>query len=221
MGCGSLRRWGTSRHAGRCSELNPRRVSDRGPSPARGDATGERLILRRKFCRGEVIHRRLRRAYRASPRPRLNNFVTHISDPAQGTQRLQPRRSRRVRCSAWLGGIINTSLFLFGCATIVALNRSRINVALGLFVIPLLVSRLPNLFLAALAASEWLIEIKLGQSPVGVDVRKLAVVGWHSRWMTSLLNRSETQNSLGLSNLRFGGISAGLCVATHGACAAA
>src|SRR5207249_2478453 len=25
------------------------------------------------------------------------------SDPAHGTQRLQPRRSRRVRCSAWLG----------------------------------------------------------------------------------------------------------------------
>src|SRR5258706_8071012 len=26
-----------------------------------------------------------------------------LSDPAHGTQRLQPRRSRRVRCSAWLG----------------------------------------------------------------------------------------------------------------------
>src|ERR1051326_3354670 len=43
------------------------------------------------------------------PRPRLNNFVTHISDPAHGTQRLQPRRPRRVRCSAWLGaGDANT-----------------------------------------------------------------------------------------------------------------
>src|ERR1051325_4802503 len=26
-----------------------------------------------------------------------------LSDPAHGRQRLQPRRSRRVRCSAWLG----------------------------------------------------------------------------------------------------------------------
>jgi len=32
----------------------------------------------------------------------MNNFGTDISDPAHGTRRLQPRRSRRVRCSAWL-----------------------------------------------------------------------------------------------------------------------
>ena len=32
-----------------------------------------------------------------------------LSDPAHGTPRLQPRRSRRVRCSAWLGGVISIS----------------------------------------------------------------------------------------------------------------
>src|SRR5258707_661649 len=30
-------------------------------------------------------------------------LTTKFSDPAHGTQRLQRRRSRRVRCSAWLG----------------------------------------------------------------------------------------------------------------------
>ena len=31
-----------------------------------------------------------------------------LSDPAHGTQLLQPRRSRRVRCSAWLGGVVTS-----------------------------------------------------------------------------------------------------------------
>src|SRR6266516_3319972 len=30
------------------------------------------------------------------------NTPNELSDPAHGTHRLQPRRSRRVRCSAWL-----------------------------------------------------------------------------------------------------------------------
>ena len=35
----------------------------------------------------------------------IHRFVIErpkLSDPAHGTQRLQPRRPRRVRCSAWL-----------------------------------------------------------------------------------------------------------------------
>jgi hypothetical protein len=90
-GCCSLRRLGPSRHAGRCSELDLREVSDRGPSPARGDASGVILIPRRKFCRGKVIHRRLRGVARGSPRPRRNNFGAHISDPAR--KRLIQRRT--------------------------------------------------------------------------------------------------------------------------------
>ena len=39
------------------------------------------------------------RAHSDAQRPKL-------SDPAHGTLRLQPRRPRRVRCSAWLGGNI-------------------------------------------------------------------------------------------------------------------
>jgi hypothetical protein len=86
-GWSSLRRWGRSHRAGRCSELNLREVSDSGPSPARGDATGGRLIPRRKVCRGQVIHRRRRGRAGASPSRRLNNLGTHISD-------------RSVKCSA-------------------------------------------------------------------------------------------------------------------------
>jgi len=36
-----------------------------------------------------------------------------LSGPAHGTQRLQPRRSRRLRCSAWLGGVIMASSLSF------------------------------------------------------------------------------------------------------------
>jgi hypothetical protein len=51
-----------------------------------------------------------------------------------------------------------------------ALNRSGINVSLGLLVIPLLVAGLPYLSLAAPTASEWLVEVKIWQASVGVDV---------------------------------------------------
>jgi len=57
-----------------------------------------------------------------------------------------------------------------------ALNRSRINVSLRLFIIPLLVSGFPYFSLAALAASEWLVEGKTGGSRM-CYVRKLGVVG--------------------------------------------
>jgi len=33
----------------------------------------------------------------------LSRLTPELSDPARGTRGLQPRRSRRVRCSAWLG----------------------------------------------------------------------------------------------------------------------
>src|SRR5947209_633119 len=75
------------------------------------------------------------------------------------------RKARRLFAAAlWLGGIINTSDFLLRGAAVVTLDRSRINVALRLLVIPLLVSGLPNLSLAARATSERLVEIKLRQT---------------------------------------------------------
>jgi hypothetical protein len=89
--------------------------------------------------------------------------------------------------------------FMFARATIMTLNSSRINISLRFLTIPLLVSSLPNLSLTALAARKWLVEIKLWQAPICVDVRKLAVVGRHRRRMVPLLNRSEAQNSLSLA----------------------
>jgi hypothetical protein len=51
-----------------------------------------------------------------------------------------------------------------------ALNGPRSNMSLGLLKIPLLVFGLPNLSLSTLAANERLIEIKIWQTPVSVDV---------------------------------------------------
>jgi len=99
-----------------------------------------------------------------------------------------------------------------------ALNRLRINVPLRRLVIPLLVFGFPYLCLAALAASKWLVEVKLWQAAVGIDVRKLAVVGWYSRRVMSLLDWTEAQYSLSLSHLFLGGIPASLCVPTHDGC---
>src|SRR5262245_17081027 len=87
-----------------------------------------------------------------------------------------------------------------------ALDRSRINVLLGLLVIPLLVTGFPDLSLAALAANKRSIQIKIWQTAVSIDVRKLLVIGRHCRWMMSLLERSEAQNSLSVTHLLHGRI---------------
>jgi hypothetical protein len=56
-------------------------------------------------------------------------------------------------------------------AAVMTLHRAGINVTLDLLVIPLLVSRFPNLSLAAPTTSEGLVEVKLRQTTVGVNVR--------------------------------------------------
>src|SRR6266566_2907410 len=115
-----------------------------------------------------------------------------------------------------LGGVVITNSRPLLCrATIMALNRSRINVSLRLFIIPLLVSSFPYFSLAALAASKWLVEIKLWEAPVCVDVRKLGVVGWNCRRMVLLLNRTQTQYSLSFAQFLLVGILTGLCVLAH------
>jgi len=116
-------------------------------------------------------------------------------------------RPSRVACSDLLGGffILNSDSILRR-ATIMALNRSCINVPFCFLIIPLLVFGFPYFSLAAFAASKWLVEVKLWQAPVCVDVRKLAVVGRNRRRMILLLNGSEAQNSLGLLQLLLAGI---------------
>jgi hypothetical protein len=96
-----------------------------------------------------------------------------------------------------------------------ALNRSPTYMSFRFFIIPLLISGLPNLSLAALPTSKRLVEIKLRQAPICVDVRKLAVVGRNRRRMIPLLNQSEVQNSLSLAQLLLAGVSAGLHVRAH------
>ena len=134
------------------------------------------------------------------------------------TQAQRPdSRDAWIATTTHMLGRINVISLPFGCATIMTFNRSGISMALGLFIIPLLISRFPNLSFAALPASERLVEIKLQQAAVGVDVRKLGVVCEHSRWVASLLNRSETQNTLSLSNLVLGSVPTSLSVSAHGA----
>src|SRR5271163_4150023 len=96
-----------------------------------------------------------------------------------------------------------------------ALDRPRINVPLRFLVIPLLVYGFPYLRLAAFAANKRRIEIKLRQAAVGIDVRKLAAVGWHSRRVVFLLGGIEAQNSPSLAHLFLGGISSSLCALAH------
>lgn len=113
------------------------------------------------------------------------------------------------QCGVLPGGILTIVPGLPLCrATIVAINGLRINVALGFLVVPLLVFAFPYLHFAASPASEWLIEIILRQLTIGIDVLKLAAVGWHGRRVTPLLNRAEIQNSFGLTDLFFGHASA-------------
>ena len=125
-------------------------------------------------------------------------------------------RPSRVACSDLLGGFfILNSDSLVCCATIMALNRSRINVPFRFLIIPLLVFGFPYFSFAAFAASKWLVEIKFWEAPVCIDVRKLGVVGRDSRRMISLLNRSEAQNSLSLAQLLLAWILSSLYGLTH------
>src|SRR5262245_50695985 len=66
-----------------------------------GTATGTRKTVRWGWAgeRSRVYSSSIESGHAERPK---------LSDPAQGTQRLQPRRSRRVRCSAWLGHVIRS-----------------------------------------------------------------------------------------------------------------
>jgi len=125
-------------------------------------------------------------------------------------------RPSRVACSDLLGGffILNSDSILRR-ATIMALNRSCINVPFCFLIIPLLVFGFPYFSLAAFAASKWLVEVKLWQAPVCVDVRKLAVVGRNRRRMILLLKWHEAQYALCFQQLALARITACLDVRAH------
>ncbi len=63
------------------------------------------------------------------------------------------------------------------------------------FIIPFLVPGPPDFPLAALAAGKGLVEVKIRQAAVGVDVREFVMVGGHRRGVVSLLSGSKAQNS--------------------------
>jgi len=127
------------------------------------------------------------------------------------------RRAQRSGERGSNGILICGSGLLLRHAASVALDCFRIDVPLSLLVIPLLICRFPYLGLAALPADEWLVEIKLRQAAVGIDVRKLAVVGRHGRRMMPLRSRIEAQDSLGLPDVFCRGIAAGVLWLSHAA----
>ena len=89
-----------------------------------------------------------------------------------------------------------------------ALDGYCVNMALRLFVVPLLIPGFPDFSLAALPAREWPVEIKLGKAPTRIDVREPGLVGCYRRGVILLLDGSEAQHSLRLSPRFFTGISA-------------
>src|SRR5262249_54211672 len=90
-----------------------------------------------------------------------------------------------------------------------------ITMALGLFVIPLLVFGFPYFPLAALSTSERPVEIKIGKASVGIHVRKLAVIGWRSRGMTFLLCWGQAQHPFCFAQLFVSWIAACINLLTH------
>lgn len=96
-----------------------------------------------------------------------------------------------------------------------ALHRSRINMSLRLFIIPLLIAGFPYLPFAALAASKWLVEIKLRKTTISVYVRKLGMVGRDCRRMVSLLNEAQAQYPLSFAQFLLAGILTSLGVLAH------
>ena len=109
-----------------------------------------------------------------------------------------------------------TSRLLLRSTAIVALDCFRINMAFRHFVIPLLVSGFPDFGLAALAADEGAVEVKVRQRVVGVDVRKFAMIGGNGGGMVFLLDGSKAENSFGFEDLLRGRTPAGLCGLVHG-----
>jgi hypothetical protein len=58
------------------------------------------------FCGAEHNAEATRTSKQHEPAICSSAYRPKLSDPARGTLRLQPRRSRRVRCSAWLDGLL-------------------------------------------------------------------------------------------------------------------
>src|SRR6266446_9052354 len=71
-------------------------------------------------------------------------------------------------------------------ATIVTSNRRRIHVGFRFLVIPLLIGSLPDFFLAAIATAKRLVDVKLRQPPIGVDVVQFRLVSSQRGWVLSL-----------------------------------
>jgi hypothetical protein len=92
-------------------------------------------------------------------------------------------------------------LYLPRFATIVTSNRCRIHVSFRFLVIPLLIRRLPDFFLTAIATLKSLIDVKLWQPPIRVDVVQFRLVSGKCGGVLSLNFFRQRRNALCLGQL--------------------
>src|SRR5690606_25946476 len=97
----------------------------------------------------------------------------------------------------------------------VALDRPRVDVPFGNFVVPLLVSRTPDLPLSTTSTGKRPVEVVLRQGAVGIDVRQFRVVSGHGRGMAPLLVGVEPGDPLSLRELCRAGITSRIAFAAH------
>ena len=111
----SIRPLGGSLRTGRCSTLNPRRVSGEGPCHVRGVAAvgrsrRQQFITNRLFVGGKVIHNRRRRALTRGPFRRLvNNFGKATSGRHRPRRRTPLAERGEIKAALCLNAVIGSS----------------------------------------------------------------------------------------------------------------
>lgn len=109
------------------------------------------------------------------------------SPPSDGTHRLG---SSALLC-----------LCLSRLPTIVTSNRGRVRMGFRFLVIPLLIRCLPDFLLAAIATPKRLVDVKLRQPTVGVNVVQFRRVSGQCGWVLTLNFFGQRRNALGFRQL--------------------
>lgn len=97
-----------------------------------------------------------------------------------------------------------------------AFNRHGINMALGFFVVPLLIASAPDFSFTTAPANKGQINIVLRQGAVGVDVSKFVGVCSDCRWVIFVQGRVQLGNSISFAQLFRAGVLSGVYFLAHG-----
>lgn len=91
-----------------------------------------------------------------------------------------------------------------------AFHGDRINMTPGLFVIPLLIPRPPNLLFSADPAGERTIDVKAGHLTAGIDMAQFRRIGRNSRGMVFLLHGVKPGDAFRFPECLTTGVTAGV-----------